>query len=122
MATNILKLQPSRIVYSSENVEFYPSFIQTNGIINTTESIGIEGFEKFICVSSDRNTIPHIDKFNTLRDTYGQLPPGIYDDGNIILRGSTADYTIKKYDDDDLTSLKQYFLENQTRDEIQYII
>lgn len=130
--TNYVKLTRSYKKESSGTTVFYPGIINTGiGVSLVEEGIGPEGSEGFALFSQSKNTIPHIDRFNTIRDTYNQLPSqvsvdgntyNLYDDGDIILRGNTLEYTVRKFDNNDLLSLSQYFLENKTRDEIQYLI
>ena len=132
MMTNYVKLTRSYKKENAGTTVFYPGIITTGVNIGLVEEfIGPEGNEGFGLFSQNKNTFPHIDTFNTIKDTYNQLPSqvnvngntyNLYDDGDIILRGNTLEYTVRKFDDDDLTSLKQYFLENKTRDEIQYLI
>ena len=123
MTKNIVKFVASYESTKDGRPVFNPGALWIGSeISDIEEGIGPGSNEKCACFSVNRNTIPHIDLFNTITDTYDTLPEGIYDHGDIILRGSTLEYTIKKYADDDLTSLKQYFLENPTRSEIQYLI
>lgn len=69
-------------------------------------------------------TVPHLDIFKTEGDN--RTPNNGSD--SILLSGTTLDIVAKYYDDDhpdtdnDIIALSQYFLENKTRDQIQYLI
>lgn len=77
------------------------------------EYLGPIGYEGYCHFSGNKITIPHIDLFPymTNRSSYQE----------ILLSGNTVDVRFPLYGDI-IDSLKQYFLENPTREEIQYIV
>ena len=89
---------------------------------------GPTGFLNYIYISGDKVTIPHIDHFNVLDDIYDlPIKPADRDIFNtngkeIVLKGNTREYLVNVCGTDIVTSLKQYFLNNKTRDDIQYLI
>ena len=114
--TPIIKFEKA---YDSAN-EFKPGYIKTRTRY-LEEKAGPSGKEGYAYFSTALSTAPHIDIFKTLKDIYTTLPSGTRDHGAIVLRGDTVEYSIDAYSDD-ITSFSQYFLENPTRDGIQYFL
>ena len=123
-----------RKAYDSENEPVY-GIIQGQSV-KPIEKIGPDGFEKYAHIMTNQaSTFPHIDVFKTLNDIYDNELPivtvtdehgettevQVRDHCNIVLSGNTHQYTMKTYEDTP-TTLSQYFLENPTRDGIQYLI
>ena len=80
-----------------------------NSFLNTVkEWIGPSGYEGYCRLKAGEITIPHIDEFSR----YNQYK-------NIVLVASTEEYSIPIYGNSFVDSVKQYFLENKTRDGIQ---
>ena len=90
------------------------------------DEAGPEGYPNYILVSDDKISIPHVDMFNVLKNIYDR--PVDPDEGlnvngkEIVLKGNTREYQVSVCGNDIITSLKQYFLNNKTRDGIQYLI
>lgn len=91
------------------------SLLRYGTIDNLEELIGPTGDEGLCHFAKIGNnyicTAPHIDLFN------------VDNSDAILISGHTLDITTKRYDEDDIVSLSQYFLDNKTRgDKIQYLI
>lgn len=80
-------------------------------LASVTESKGPSGYDSYLHLTSNLITVPHIDIFQADSSE------------NIVLSGTTKNLDIqllatgKKLD-----SINQYFLENKTRDNLQYLI
>ena len=117
--TNILKLQ--KATNNSLGILACRTSFKEN-------EAGPTDFLNYIYISGDKVSIPHVDHFNVLDDVY-DLPinPDDRDIFNvngkeIVLKGNTREYLVNVCGTDVITSLKQYFLNNKTRDGIQYLI
>ena len=77
---------------------------------------GPSDYEGYAYFSDSVITVPHLDKFNTISNIYTGKS-GV----NITLSGETKTYNMPVYEYTNDT-LDQYFLENKTRDGIQYLL
>ena len=98
------------------NTEYiYTGRVKTFGK-TLTEAKGPSGYEGYAYFSNSVITVPHLDKFNTISNIYTGKS-GV----NITLSGETKTYDMPVYGNDKDT-VDQYFLENKTRDGIQYLL
>lgn len=98
------------------NTEYiYTGRIKTFGK-TLTGAKGPSGYEGYAYFSDSVITVPHLDKFNTISNIYTGKS-GV----NITLSGETKTYDMPVYENDKDT-VDQYFLENKTRDGIQYLL
>lgn len=92
--------------------EFKDKNIKKSPLTTVMELKGPSGYDKFCHINSELITAPHIDLFQNVNTS-----------GGIILSGNTRNCGIRLLDiGKELDSIKQYFLENKSRDELQYLI